>query len=152
VSSLLYPGEEVIMSGESSVEQVFVGKGELHLTAKRLFLAHRSGLVRKRETLLLDAEMGQISYAKTEGLVSKVLVVGVRGTAGQVLAYKIKVPRADAWVEQILRLKGGEGTAPMSLPSFKPVSPTWSDPGSCRHCGGKIAPGSAFCPACGKAQ
>jgi hypothetical protein len=106
VSSFLYPGEEVIISGEGSVEQVFVGKGELHLTAKRLFLAHRSGLVRKRETPLLDVEIGQVSYAKTEGMLTKVLVVGVRGTAGQVLAYKFKVPRADEWAEQILRLKG----------------------------------------------
>jgi zinc ribbon protein len=150
---LLYPGEEVIMSGEGSVEQVFVGKGGLHLTAKRLFLAHRSGLVRKRETPLLDVEIGQISYAKTEGTVKKVLVVGVRGAAGQVLAYKIKVSGPNAWVEQILRLKGvGGGAAPQSPPSFGPIGQTSSDPGSCRHCGEKLAPGSAFCPACGKAQ
>ena len=136
------------MSGEGSVAQVFVGKGDLYLTAKRLFLVHKSGLVRKREASLLDVDIGQISYAKTEGMVTKVLVVGVRGTAGQVLAYKIKVPGPDAWVEQILRLKGGEVTAPQS-PLASPIP---SDPGSCRHCGGKIAPGSAFCPACGKAQ
>lgn len=142
MSSLLYPGEEVILSGEGSVEQVFVGKGELRLTAKRLFLVQRSGLVRKREAPLLDVELGQVSYAKTEGMLTKVLVVGIRGNAGQVLAYKIKVPRSDEWVEQILKLKGG-GVA---------ASPPPSDPQSCRHCGEKLALGSTFCPACGKAQ
>jgi hypothetical protein len=106
MSSMFSPDEKVILSGKGSMEQPVTGHGELYLTDKRLFLAHKAGLIRKRETPLLDVEIGQITYAKAEGALRKVLVLGVRGTAGQVLSYKMHVSAPDAWVAQVYNLKG----------------------------------------------
>ena len=61
-------------------------------------------MIRKRETPLVDIHIDQISYAKVEGFISKVLVIGVPH-GGTVIAYKIKVPHPDSWVAEILRLK-----------------------------------------------
>ncbi len=98
------PDEKVILSGKGSIEQPIKGKGEIYLTNKRLLLIHKSGLIRKRETPLIDIRIDQISYAKVEGFISKVLVIGVPH-GGTVIAYKIKVPQPDSWVAEILRLK-----------------------------------------------
>ena len=98
------PDEKVILSGKGSIEQPIKGKGEIYLTNKRILLIHKSGLIRKRETPLIDIRIDQISYAKVEGFISKVLVIGVPH-GGTVVAYKIKVPQPDSWVAEILRLK-----------------------------------------------
>lgn len=98
------PDEKIILSGKGTIEQPIKGKGEIYLTNKRVVLIHKSGLIRKRETPLVDIHIDQISYAKVEGLLFKVLVIGVPH-GGTVIAYKIKVPNPDSWVAEIMRLK-----------------------------------------------
>ena len=99
------PDETVILSGRGDIEQPIKGNGELYLTTKRLLLIHKSGLVRKKETPLVDIRLDQLSYAKVEGLLSKVLVLGVTQSNGIVVTYKIKVPRPDSWLNAIFRAK-----------------------------------------------
>lgn len=161
MSSMLSPGEKVILRGKGSIEQP-KGPGELYLTDKRLFLAHKVGVIRKRETQLLDVEIEQITYAKAEGILRKVLEVGVRGTAGRVLSCKIHVSGPEAWVAQVYNLKGGGGARPAQTPSAQPppqgqaVSDTASQSSSglkfCRYCGKQMSTDSVYCPACGKQQ
>lgn len=154
------PDEKVVLSDKGSIRQPVQGRGEIYLTDKRLFLAHKSGLVKKRDTLLLDVEIGQMTYAKVEGTLRKVLVVGVRGTAGMVLAYKIHVSDPDAWVSQIYDIKGGGGHRPASpqpvqatqLPRAEASGSAISGAKFCRHCGKQIAPDSMYCSNCGRQQ
>ncbi len=107
MSSTFGPDEKVVLSGRGSIDQPISGDGEIYLTDKRLLLIHKAGMIRKRETPLLDIEIGQISYVKSEGTLRKVLVLGVKGTGGQILTYKIHVPNPDSWVAQIFNLKNG---------------------------------------------
>ncbi|MGC8988438.1 hypothetical protein [Infirmifilum sp.] len=101
MSNIIFsPGEKVILSGKGRVEQPIRGEGELYLTNKRIVLIHRTGLIRKRETPLVDIRLDQISYAKVEGLLSKVLVIGIP-QGGTVIAYKIKVSNPDSWLAAI---------------------------------------------------
>jgi len=101
------PDEKIILSGKGTLEQPIKGKGEIYLTNKRLVLIHKSGLIRKKETPLVDIHIDQISYAKVEGFISKVLIVGVPH-GGTVVAYKIKVSNPDAWMAEIMRLRAAQ--------------------------------------------
>ncbi|MEM3857159.1 MAG: zinc ribbon domain-containing protein [Thermoprotei archaeon] len=162
MSSMFSPDEKITLSGKGSIEQPIMGHGELYLTNKRLFLVHKTGLISKRETPLLDVEIGQITYCKSEGTLRKVLIVGVRGSAGQVLAYKIHVSGPDAWVAQIYNLKGGgagpsaqtlsQQSQPWQQAVTDPVSRTTSNNKFCKYCGKQMSLDSVFCPACGKQQ
>jgi hypothetical protein len=149
------PDERVLLSGKGSIEQPMAGNGEMYLTDKRIFLAHKSGLIKKRETPLLDVEVSQVTYAKTEGSLRKVLVVGVRGTGGQVITYKIHVSGPQSWVSQIYSLKGGAGVGARAEAAVQPAhqGPAGSSGARfCKHCGNEIDADSTFCSACGKHQ
>lgn len=156
MSSMFSPDERVLLSGKGSIEQPITGSGEMYLTDKRIFLAHKSGLITKRETPLLDVEVGQVTYAKTEGSLRKVLVVGVRGTGGQVITYKIHVGGPESWVSQIYNLKGGAGVGATPRASVQAAAPQPMADSTgtrfCKHCGKQIDSDSTFCSACGKPQ
>jgi len=102
MSSVLFPGEKIILSGKASIEQPISGDGEAYLTDKRLVIIHKSGLIRKKETPLVDIRLDQISYAKVEGWLSKTLVIGVP-QGGTIIAYKIKVSNPDSWLAAIMQ-------------------------------------------------
>ena len=102
-SIILSPTERVLISGSAKIEQPIAGRGEAYLTDKRLVVIHKSGFIRKRETPLLDIRLDQISYVKVEGILSKVLVVGI-SQGGKVIAYKIKVPHPDSWMSTIYNI------------------------------------------------
>jgi len=110
LSSIIFaPGENIILSGKGKIEQPIVASGEAYLTNRRLLIIQKSGLIRKRETPLVDIRIDMISYAKVEGLLSKVLVIGVP-QGGSLITYKIKVPHPESWLSQILALKSSIGT------------------------------------------
>ena len=98
------PDEKIILQGKGVIEQPVSGKGEIYLTSKRVIMIHKSGLIRKRETPLVDVRLDNISYAKAEGLLRKVLVLGVH-QGGLVTAFKIRVSNPESWVAQIYNLK-----------------------------------------------
>jgi len=102
------PGESVILSGKGQIEQPVNGGGVLYLTNHRLFLIHKSGIIRKREIPLLDLPLTDISYVRTEGSLRKVLIVGARSANGLVTAYKVHVANPDSWAAGITstRAKG----------------------------------------------
>lgn len=105
MSSIIFiPGETVVLSGKGKIEQPIRASGEAYLTTRRLLIIQKSGLLRKRETPLLDIHLNMISYAKVEGILSKVLVIGVP-QGGTVITYKIKVPHPESWLSQILALR-----------------------------------------------
>ena len=66
-------------------------------------MIHKSGFIRKRETPLIDVKLENISYAKAEGLLRKVLVSGVH-QGGLITAFKIHVKNPEAWVANIYNL------------------------------------------------
>ncbi len=105
VSSIIFdPDEKLILSSKARIEQPVKGSGEAYLTNKRLVLIHKSGLIFKKETPLVNIWLSEISYAKVEGLLSKVLVIGVTH-GGTVIAYKIKVSNPESWLAEIYNLK-----------------------------------------------
>jgi len=106
-SIILSPSEKILMSGSARIEQPLEGKGEAYLTDKRLIVIHKSGLIRKKETPLLDIRINQISYVKVEGLLSKVLVLGVT-QGGKIITYKLKVPNPESWMSTIYNLLSSE--------------------------------------------
>jgi zinc-ribbon domain len=154
MSSMFSPDEKVVLSSKGSLEQPIKGSGELYLTDKRLFLVHKSGLISKRETPLLDVRIGEVSYVKVEGSLRKVLVVGVRGTGGQILAYKVHVPAPESWSAQIYNLKGGGSTTAWPAPIIdeKPLPSQTASRASrfCSNCGQPANQGAKFCPSCGQ--
>jgi hypothetical protein len=101
---IITPGEKIILSDQGTIEQPIEGSGELYLTNKRLLLIHKSGIIRKRETPLIDILLTQISYVKTEGFLRKALVIGVRERGGGIIAYKIHVNHPDSWMAKIYNL------------------------------------------------
>jgi len=102
MSSVLFPGEKIILSSKAGIEQPIRGNGEAYLTEKRLLIIHKSGLIRKREIPLADIRLDQISYAKVEGWLLKTLVIGV-SQGGTIIAYKIRVPNPDSWLAAIMQ-------------------------------------------------
>ncbi|MDG7044437.1 MAG: zinc ribbon domain-containing protein [Nitrososphaerota archaeon] len=148
MSFIFSPDETILMSGTGTIEQPIQGHGELYLTDKRLFLIHRSGLIRKRETPLMDIDMAQLTYAKTEGIIRKVLIIGARNQSGQVNAFKIHVMNPESWVAHIYNLKN----APAAAPAQPPAQPPASSPADvlyCTQCGTRIPSTAKFCPNCG---
>jgi hypothetical protein len=136
LSSIFSPDERILLSAHGSVEQPINGRGDLYLTDRRLVLIHRSGLIIRRETPLLDVELSQVSYVKAQGTLRRVLVLGVRSNGGQVSAYKVHVGAPDSWVAQIHSLKMTGNSASKY----------------CDQCGKKIEFDAKFCAACGKEQ
>jgi zinc-ribbon domain len=151
MSSMFSPDEKVILSAKGSLEQPIRGSGEIYLTDKRMFLVHKSGLISKRETPLLDIPINEVTYAKVEGALRKVLVVGVRGSGGQVLAYKIHLSTPESWSAQIYSLKGGSAvstattTQVLSGPHLQSVGVTRF----CSNCGVPVKREAKFCSSCG---
>jgi hypothetical protein len=152
LSSIFSPDERVILSGKGSLEQPVTGKGELYLTDKRLFLVHKSGLITKRETPLVDIKISEVNYVKVEGSIRKVLVLGVRGTGGMIVAYKIHISAPEAWSAQIYSLKGG---SVVSMPATVQAAPTlvvqpgFSGSKFCTSCGQQVKLDAKFCSGCG---
>jgi hypothetical protein len=145
------PDERMILSAKGSLEQPITGKGELYLTDKRLFLVHKSGLITKRETPLVDMRISEINYVKVEGSLRKVLVLGVRGTGGIIVAYKIHVSAPESWSAQIYSLKGGSAISPTQIPQSAPVPivPLGAVSRFCSSCGQQVKLEARFCSACG---
>lgn len=112
MAAILLPDENVILKARGRVEQPIEGSGEMYLTNKRLLLLHRSGVIRKKETPLLDVKMDMISYFKVEGMLRKVLVLGVVSNAGIVITYKIHVSSPESWSSVLFNLKKGSGIRP----------------------------------------
>lgn len=103
-SAIFTPDEKLILSAKCSIEQPIEGKGEAYLTNKRLLVVQKTGLIKKQETPLVDIRIDQISYVKVEGLISKVLVIGVPH-GGSVITYKIKISNPKLWASEIYRLR-----------------------------------------------
>jgi len=116
MAAIFSPDENVILKARGHVEQPIEGSGEIYLTNKRLLLLHRSGMIRKKETPLLDVKMDMISYFKVEGILRKVLVLGVVSNAGIVITYKIHVPSPESWSSVLFNLKKGNNTKPSEQP------------------------------------
>ena len=139
--SIFSPNERILLNAHGSVEQPINGKGQLYLTDRRLLLVHKSGLVIKRELPLLDVEISQISYIKTQGTLRKILALGVKSNGGQVAHYKVHVRTPEAWVARIMNM-GANVQKSAQEPSSK----------ACQHCGETIPAESRFCAECGKPQ
>ncbi len=105
MSVIFSPGESIIIKARGRVEQPIEGSGEIYLTNRRILLVHRAGMIRKRETPLLDVKIEQVSYFKVEGLLRKVLVLGVISNAGVVISYKVHVPAPESWASALFSLK-----------------------------------------------
>ena len=148
-TSYLSPSEKVILNSHGSVEKPVSGHGQLYLTDKRLVLVHRSGLLKVKETPVLDIEIPQISYSKIEGMLRRTLVLGVKSGNGQVIPYRIRVAREEKWHSEIRMLKGGtkETVAP-EFPRTEQV--TDSESRYCGQCGEEDVLNSRFCPNCGE--
>ena len=154
MSSVISPDENLVLSGHGSIEQPIAGSGELYLTDQRFMLVHKSGLISKRETPLLDVTIGEISYVKVEGSLRKVLVVSVRASGGKVQAYKIHVGQPEAWAAQIYNLKSGKRAVPQAQTMAMPAQaqPSAPAPGRfCSQCGLPLNADAKFCSGCGRA-
>lgn len=151
-SRYLSPSEMVILNSHGSIEKPVKGHGQLYLTDKRLVLVHRSGLIKIKETPVLDIEIPQISYSKIEGTIRRALVLGVKAGNGQVVAYRIRVAHEEKWHSEINTLKGGknESDAP-EFPKTERVSDSIDEAAYCGQCGKKTLD-SNFCPNCGEPQ
>ncbi|MBI2183394.1 MAG: hypothetical protein HYU39_00385 [Thaumarchaeota archaeon] len=110
MSTVFGPDETVLLSSKGSMEQPVSGSGEFYLTTRRLLLVHKSGLIRKRETPLVDIGIDEISYFKVEGILRKVLVLGVRLQGGRIQAYKVHVRNPESWKTHIFNLKNKSST------------------------------------------
>lgn len=139
--SIFSPNERILLNAHGSVEQPINGKGQLYLTDRRMLLVHKSGLIIKREMPLLDVEISQISYVKTQGTLRKVLALGVKSSGGQVAHYKVHVRTPETWVAQIMNM-GTNGQKYAQDPSSK----------ACQHCGENIPAVARFCAECGRPQ
>ena len=155
MSSVISPDENLVLSGHGSIEQPIAGSGELYLTDQRFMLVHKSGLISKRETPLLDVTIGEISYVIVEVILRKVLVVSLRAVGGKVQAYKIHVGQHEAWAAQISNLKSGKRAVPQPQTVAMPTqaqTPTAPSPSRfCSQCGLPLNADAKFCPGCGKA-
>ena len=151
-SRYLSPSEMIILNSHGSVEKPVKGHGQLYLTDKRLVLVHRSGLIKIKETPILDIEIPQISYSKIEGMLRRTLVLGVKAGNGQVVSYRIRVAREEKWHSAINTLKGvkNEAAAP-EFPRTERVSDSSEEEVYCGQCGKKTL-NSNFCPNCGEPQ
>lgn len=146
------PDERIILSAKGSLEQPITGSGELYLTDKRLFLVHKSGLITKRETPLVDIRINEVNYVKVEGSLRKVLILGVRGAGGQIIAYKIHVSTPESWLAQIYSLKGGSTVSTTQPPQVALAPLVQSNPPGakfCSNCGKQVKLEAKFCSACG---
>ncbi len=155
------PDEPVLLSRHASIEQPVSGSGTLYLTDRRLILIHRSGRIRKTETPLLDLTLEEISYARIEGTLWKVLVIGARTQGGRVITYKIHAQDPQVWKAQIYSLKGGGGGIKF-VPPRTPQSalaealhipqPQRTTNKFCTDCGHALPLEAAFCSLCGSPQ
>ncbi|MDG7034602.1 MAG: zinc ribbon domain-containing protein [Nitrososphaerota archaeon] len=93
---------------------------------------------------MLDIDMAQLTYAKTEGIIRKVLIIGARNQSGQVNAFKIHVMNPESWVAHIYNLKNAPAAAPA-----QPPAPSPDDVLYCTQCGTRIPSTAKFCPNCG---
>ncbi len=155
------PDEPVLLSRHASIEQPVSGSGRLYLTDRRLILIQRSGRIRKTETPLFDLTLEEISYARIEGTLWKVLVIGARTQGGRVVTYKIHAQDPQAWKAQIYSLKG-VGAGIRFVPSRTPPSaltealqapqPKQMTSKLCTDCGHALPLEAAFCSSCGSPQ
>jgi len=158
---LFGPDEPVLLSRHASIEQPVSGNGMLYLTDRRLILIHRSGVLRKTETPLLDLTLDEISYVRVEGTLWKVLVIGARTQGGRVVAYKVHAQNPGVWKAQIYSLKGSLGgirfipprTPPSALNQTSHIAhPAQQATKFCIDCGHRLPPEAAFCSSCGGPQ
>jgi hypothetical protein len=118
---------------------------------KAAVLVHKSGLISKKETALLDVRLDEVSYAKVEGAIGKALVVGVRETGGQILPYRVHVSGPASWSAQISSFRGGPQRPLLEFHRLHHLLPCNRMP--CRrgsNCGQQLEPDGKFCAACGR--
>ncbi len=149
-SHYLSSGEKIILNDRGSVVKPIQGHGQLYLTDRRVVLIHRSGLVKIKETPVLDIEIPQISYSRIEGLLRRTLVLGVKAGNGQIVPYRIHVSREDKWHSEIYGLKGETmDTTPSTFPGIEPAGEEGHASQYCGNCGDEIMLASKFCSNCG---
>jgi len=171
----MFSGERVERSAKATLLEPTKTKGQLYLTDRRLAMVRKQGLIRKKEVSVFDFPLGSISSARTEGLISKKLVVAAGSADGRVWTYKIEVGKTKAWSEAIGNLKRGSvaPSAPASSPSYQPYQPAVPPAGAvpssyqqpavqppagaettkyCIQCGERIPSRAGFCPRCGQRQ
>ncbi len=138
------------MNDRGSVVKPIQGHGQLYLTDRRVFLIHKSGFVKIKETPVLDIEIQQISYSRIEGLLRRTLVLGVKAGNGQIVPYRIHVSREEKWHSEIHGLKSGymETTSPVQ-DKLEHVGDEGHVSKYCRKCGEEVLSASKFCPNCG---
>jgi hypothetical protein len=159
-AQLFGPDEPVLLSRHASIEQPVSGNGMLYLTDRRLILIHKSGLLRKTETPLLDLTVDEISYVRVEGTLWKVLVIGARTQGGRVVAYKVHAQNPEIWKAQIYSLKGSLGgirfvpprNPPSALNQDSRIAQAPQASKFCIDCGHRLPPEAAFCSSCGGPQ
>ena len=154
MSHFFGPDEQVVMQGSCSIEQPLEGKGIMYLTTKRLILIHRSGMISRKETPLLDLPLRDISYVRVEGTVFKTLIVAARAMGGTLVAYKMHTQRTGAWAERISSVSSSPGATGLPMPPSSPPMPATLQAGSkyCVTCGQTLPPQAKFCSNCGKPQ
>ena len=144
--SFLESGEKVILNSHGAVTRPISGHGRLYLTDRRLLLVHRSGLVKVKETPVLDIGIPQISFSKIEGMLRRSLVLGVKSGNGQVVSYKIRVNREEKWSLEINALKGSAESVALGFPGLI----TASGDEFCGRCGEQTTSYSKYCSNCGE--
>lgn len=171
----MYSGERVERSAKATLSEPTKTKGQLYLTDRRLAMVRKEGLIRKKEVPVFDLPLGSISFARSEGIISKKLVVAAGSADGRVSTYKIEVGKTKSWSEAISNLKRGPGAPipPQSYQQYQPAAPAaTATPQSyqqyqtpavqppagtestkyCIQCGERIPSRAGFCPRCGQRQ
>ncbi|HYB45601.1 MAG TPA: zinc ribbon domain-containing protein [Nitrososphaerales archaeon] len=167
----MFSGERVERSAKATLLEPTKTKGQLYLTERRLAMVRKEGLIRKKEVAVFDLPLGSVSFARTEGLISKKLIVAASSADGRVLPYKIEVGKTKSWSEAISNLKRGPAApgAPMppsSYQQYQPAAPSYQQyqtpavqpPAGteatkyCIQCGERIPSRAGFCPRCGQRQ